>query len=101
MFARVTSAESSPGDVDAWIEYIRENVLVQARQIPGWQGVIDLVNRSTGKNVTITLWESEAAMQASGTAAEPLRSQAAKASNAKILSVDRFEVSTMEVNSSQ
>jgi heme-degrading monooxygenase HmoA len=58
----------------------------------GFRGVLALADRSTGKMVAITFWESEEAMRASEASANKLRESAAGASAAEIASVDRFEV---------
>jgi heme-degrading monooxygenase HmoA len=44
----------------------RESILPEVRQLPGFKGRMVLVDRSTGKVLTLTLWESEADARASG-----------------------------------
>jgi heme-degrading monooxygenase HmoA len=58
----------------------------------GFQGVYFLVDRQSGKGLSITLWESEEAMRASEDAANQLRSESAEASGEEILGVERYEV---------
>jgi hypothetical protein len=50
-----------------------------------------------GKQPTITLWETEAALRASEEAANRLRPKAADALRASIASVERYEVVVSEV----
>jgi heme-degrading monooxygenase HmoA len=44
----------------------RESILPEVRQLPGFKGRMVLGDRSTGKVITLTLWESEADARASG-----------------------------------
>jgi heme-degrading monooxygenase HmoA len=44
----------------------RESILPEVRQLPGFKGRTVLVDRSKGKVITLTLWESEADARASG-----------------------------------
>ena len=76
MFARVTTIEGgNPTTIDESAQFARENILPRARQMDGWKGVISLADRTTGEEFLITLWESEAAMNASAEAAKSLRAE--------------------------
>jgi hypothetical protein len=76
MFARVTTMEGgSPESLDEGTRVAREQVLPRARQIDGWRGVISLGDRRTGKEMLITLWDSEEVMNASAEQAKGLRSE--------------------------
>jgi heme-degrading monooxygenase HmoA len=57
-------------------------------------------DRSTGKSITLTFWESEEAMRASEEAADKLRQQAASEVQEEIAGVERFEVYINEAPSS-
>jgi heme-degrading monooxygenase HmoA len=72
----VTTIEGGdPARIDEGTQFARENILRKARQMAGWKGVLSLADRSTGEGFLITLWESEAAMNASAEAAKGLRSE--------------------------
>jgi hypothetical protein len=76
VFARVTTIEGGdPAMIDAGTQHAREEILPRASQMQGWKGVLSLADRSTGSGYLITLWESEAAMNASAEAAKGLRSE--------------------------
>ena len=92
MFARVSTYQGPPELIDEGIRIAEEQILPQARQLDGFKGVYALVDRQSGKQLTITLWESEEAMRASEQAANRLRSEDAEAAGATVLSVERFEV---------
>jgi heme-degrading monooxygenase HmoA len=92
MFARVSTISGSPEGIANLETQLRENVVPAARQLPGFKGVLSLADRSSGKTLTVTLWESEQAMKDSEEAANKLRQDAASAMSDEIVSVERFEV---------
>jgi hypothetical protein len=59
MYARVTRTQFSPYRLDESIHIAREQVVPAAQQQTGFKGYLMLVDRSTGKGITITLWEGE------------------------------------------
>ncbi len=77
MFARITIVQGNPDQVDAGIRHYREQLLPEARKMAGFKGAYLLVDRKSGKNLGITLWDAESNMQASAAAANRLRAQAA------------------------
>lgn len=58
---------------------------------------INLVDRSSGKTLTITLWETEEAMRNGEEAANRIRTDKAAASGGKIVSVEHYEVAAAEL----
>jgi heme-degrading monooxygenase HmoA len=76
VFARVTTIEGGdPATIDESTQIARDKILPRAQQMEGWKGVLSLADRSTGEGFLITLWESEAAMNASAPPAKGLRSE--------------------------
>jgi heme-degrading monooxygenase HmoA len=51
-----------------------------------------MVDRESGKGMSITIWESEEALNASAAKADELRSQGAEAGGAQIESVESYEI---------
>ena len=97
MFARVRAYQGDPGQIDEGLNYARENILPRVQQVDGFEGVYYLVDRESGKALTITLWESEEALRASEEEANRLRSESAESASAEsasatIESVERYEV---------
>jgi len=78
MFARVSIVQGKPGKMDEGIKHYRETLLPEAKKMTGFKGAYLLVDRKTGKNLGITLWDTEKNMQASTAAANRLRTQAAE-----------------------
>ena len=59
MYARVTTTQFSPYRLDESIHIAREQIVPAAQQQSGFKGYLMLVDRSTGKGITITLWDGE------------------------------------------
>ena len=99
MHARVSTFQGStvPEQIEQGLRHARENILPQARQMDGFKGVIGLLDRQSGKSLTVTLWESEGAMRASEQEADRLRQESAEAANETVEGVERYEVAFFEV----
>jgi heme-degrading monooxygenase HmoA len=59
MFARLTIVQGKPDKIDEMIQIYEESVVPAAKSQKGYQGAYMLVDRSTGKGVSISLWDSE------------------------------------------
>ena len=92
MFARVSNYQGPPNQVDEGIRKVREEILPRAAELDGFKGAYFLVDRQSGRSVSITLWESEEAMRDSEEAANQLRSESAEASEGEVVSVESYEV---------
>ena len=91
MFARVSTV-TVPRDRAEDAARGFGSVLDTLRGIDGVREAFLLVDRSSGKGMTITLWEDENALRASEEAANALREQAARSAGGTIEQVDRYEV---------
>lgn len=98
MYARVGTVQYQPGKQDEGIQLYRESILPEARQQRGFKGAMGLVDRSTGKAISITLWETEADAQVSGTGSAYLQAQLAKFASllAAAPVVETYEVAVQE-----
>lgn len=92
MHARVTISQTDPDKVDLAEKVVNEQVIPAARKVPGFKAGYWLGDRLTGKGVTITLFESEAALKESEETTQKIRSEAAAAIGLDIISVERYEV---------
>ena len=92
MFARVSTYTGASDQIDEAIRQVRENVLPRVEQLDGYKGAYLLVDRQSGKSLSVTLWESEEAMRASEEAASSLRSEVAEALGTQMVGVERYEV---------
>jgi heme-degrading monooxygenase HmoA len=99
VYARISTFEGSPEHIDEELRRVRENVLPQIQQQEGFEGMVALADRQTGKTLGITFWESEEALKASEEAAGRLREDSAEAMSETIAGVERYEVGLFEVPS--
>jgi len=102
LFARVSTYQGPGGMSDEAVEEItrrtEEIVLPVVREMGGYKGVLSLLDRHSGRALSITLWENEEAMVASEEAAYQTRAQAAGIASELIEGVERFEVTFWEVS---
>lgn len=91
MYARVSRYEIPMENLD---EDIRGADATEQRisQMPGSLGLYYLVDRESGRTMSITLWESEQAMRDSETAATQVRHETTSAVGAHIVAIERYEV---------
>jgi len=92
MLARVTIAEGSPKRIDESIRFMRETVIPEGRKTRGYKGSYLLVDRKTGKQMGIALWETEADLNVSTEAAKRLRAQFVRTASAQPAKVEVYEV---------
>jgi heme-degrading monooxygenase HmoA len=91
MFARVSTYQFPPDQADQGAEAFNR-ATEPLRQMDGVRSAYFLLDRASGKALTITLWESEQAMTASEEAANRIRSDAAGSAGGTVQTVERYEV---------
>ena len=101
MFARVSTFEGLPEQVDELVHIALEKVLPQLKRYDGFNGALALADRGSGKVLTVLLWESEEAMRASEEASYWYRRFSAEAAGDKVTSVERYEVVFSEIEEAQ
>ncbi len=93
MYARITTIHSPRERMDKGIEQVRKDVLPLMREVEGFRGLVGLVDRRSNMGLTISLWDSEDAMQESEEVGDQLRAKAAEAMKAETEPmVNRYEV---------
>jgi hypothetical protein len=80
------------GDVDVMAETIRVGILPELERSAGFCSASLLVNRSTGLGCATTAWETRAAMEASRSSADDMRSLAAREAGGEIIDVHEFDL---------
>ena len=88
MFARVSTYR---GDGDRLLQGFAD-VTEPLEAIDGFSRAYFMVNRESGKGMSITIWNSEEALRASAAQADELRSRGAAAGGAEIESVEHYEI---------
>jgi heme-degrading monooxygenase HmoA len=64
MHAQVTMGQIQPPKMQEAIQIINESIIPAIKQQPGLISLTDLMDRSTGKVMAVTLFETEADMKA-------------------------------------
>jgi heme-degrading monooxygenase HmoA len=91
MFARLSIYEI-PQDRRAEAQANFERAIARIRETEGLTNAQFLLGCESDRAVTITFWETHAAMAASRVVASRLRSEAAASVGGDVLSVEEFEV---------
>ncbi|HTY72078.1 MAG TPA: hypothetical protein VMI11_06585 [Actinomycetes bacterium] len=91
MYARVSDLTGPTDRIDDGIAQYRDMVLPAVQHMDGFQRAYLLVDRELGRTLSITVWDSEAAMRASEDLVTPLRNQITETISAKA-EVSRYEV---------
>jgi heme-degrading monooxygenase HmoA len=76
LIARVGRYEGDPSRIDDGTRFLSDN---DVSQMPGNRGAVALVDRTTGRVLTITFWDSDQAVSGSAGAASSLREQIGRA----------------------
>ena len=91
MFARIGTWQGSADELDRWIERSRRQVKPNLQNDRGLKAAYWLLDRAANKGLIVTLWESEAAMQASEQARRQ-RQAATSSDTGAAVTTDRYEV---------
>jgi heme-degrading monooxygenase HmoA len=97
MHARATTIRVGQDVAEDAIDQYR-NALTTFRGIEGNRGAFLLVDRTSGRGIGVTLWESEQAMVDSREQADQLRQQAAEQARGQIESVEEYEIAVWDVD---
>jgi heme-degrading monooxygenase HmoA len=101
VFARIahyyTADPSSPFWELAQSRPVRVRMREMLRQMDGYEGSSFFLDRKSGKAISISLWESEEAINRSEEAMRPLREEMARSLAANIVDVEHYEVGEMAV----
>jgi hypothetical protein len=93
MYAQIVTFQETPEQVDAGIAHVLDDIMPALEHAPGLTGVW-LANRSTGKRLSIMVWESEAAA-AAAMAEVQVRLATSKHTRPTPASVEKFDVYAM------
>jgi heme-degrading monooxygenase HmoA len=100
LYARMTTIHSPAERMEKGLEKVKEEILPSMREIPGFKGIIGLVDRNANTGITISLWADERAMQQGEEEGARLRDEAAKAMKAETEPmINRYEVAYIEMES--
>ena len=97
MYARVTAVQGSADKVDEGIASFKSQVLPAVKGVDGYKGALMLVDRSSGKGLGITLWESEDARRRGGETVAKARESTIQAMGGTVPPVDEYEVGAFDL----
>ena len=93
MHARINTLQMDPQRIDDALRQVEQNDIPAFREIDGFRGFTVLVDRSSGKVVATSYWDSEEQMRASEDAVKEARERAAETGGASSeAQVERYEV---------
>jgi heme-degrading monooxygenase HmoA len=92
MFARVTTAHGAPERLDDTLRTIREQAVPLFQGQAGFQHLYILIDRQSGKGLSVSLWESREALAQAEAAINQLRGQVAQSTGMAPLTTEVYEV---------
>jgi len=92
MFARTSSWSGSDAALDRWAENVAAQVGPFVAGLPGNAGGVFLIDREAGTALTLTLWHTEEAAEATDKFAEQSRASTVAATGVELVSRGRYEV---------
>ena len=95
MYARSTTIQADPQQMDAGITVVRDEVMPVMTTMPGFVGMSMLCDRMSGRCIVTSSWDSEESMHASESAVHELSRRAAEAMNGAQPEVAEWEIAMM------
>ncbi len=92
MVARTSTWSGSAEALDKWAEHVAAHVGPFVSGLPGNAGGVFLIDREAGSALTLTLWHSEEAAEATDKFAEQSRVSTVAATGVELVSRGRYEV---------
>ena len=92
MFARTSTWSGSVEALDTWAEHVARQVAPFVSGLPGNAGGAFLIDREGGSALTLTLWESREAAEATDRSSEQSRASTVAATGAELVTRGRYEV---------
>jgi heme-degrading monooxygenase HmoA len=71
MYARTTTIDGDPRDLDTGTAYVRDESMPALRGMPGCVGLSMLASRDSGRSIVTTSWQDEEALSASRDGVRP------------------------------
>lgn len=92
MFARTSTWSGSAEALQKWADHAAGNVKAFVEGLPGNAGVVFLIDRDSGTALTLTLWDSQDAAEATDKFAEQSRASTVAATGTELVARGRYEV---------
>ncbi|MFG3618785.1 hypothetical protein [Nocardia sp. NPDC047654] len=95
MYARSSTIAAQPSSMDDGLAYLRDELMPNLSEIQGWVGLSLMADRSTGRCIATTSWESEEALHASRGRVQQLREGMARRLGGRAERVEEWEIAVM------
>lgn len=92
MFARTSTWSGSAGALQKWSDHAVSKVKSFVEGLPGNAGVVFLIDRDSGTALTLTLWDSQDAAEATDQFADQSRASTVAATGTELVAQGRYEV---------
>jgi heme-degrading monooxygenase HmoA len=92
MYARTSSWQGSADALERWASHVAATVGPMVEGLPGNAGAYFFVDRTSGRALTLTLWDSEDAALATDVAADRSRDSTIAATGVELLERGRWEL---------
>ena len=96
MLARMFTIEGRREQLDEFARVGEKKILWVLQRFDGFEGLLVLTQRRSGKILVVTLWESEEAMCGGEEASYWFRAFSAEVAGGEVTSVERYEVVSSE-----
>jgi quinol monooxygenase YgiN len=90
-FARVSRYKSSVAEMPR-VEEVAANLIPRVREIEGCVGALFLVDRLSGRSMSISFWDSEQSMLNSEEEGNRIRREISEKADERVLFIERYEV---------
>ena len=90
-FARVSRYKSSVNEM-ARVEEVAATLVPRVREIEGCVGALFLVDRLSGRSMSISFWDSEQSMLNSEEEGNRIRREISEKADEQVLFIERYEV---------
>jgi hypothetical protein len=94
MFARTSTWSGSAEALQSWADNAVSNVQGFVEGLPGNAGAVFLIDRASGTALTLTLWDSQDAAEATDKFAEQSRATTVAATGTELIARGSYEVVT-------
>ena len=95
MYARSTTIMAQPDRIDDGIALVNDELMSMMTDIDGCMGLSLLVDRSSGRCIATSSWESEEAMRASNEQLQPVRQRLLETLGGDGLEVQEWEIAML------
>jgi hypothetical protein len=95
VYARSTTINAKPESIDAGIAQVRDEVMPRVLEMDGCIGLSMLADRSSGRCIATSAWQSEEAMRASDEALRPMRDRIAGSMGGGSPTVEEWEIAVL------